>query len=269
MTPPFGRKWRGTKEPIDEGEREEWKSWLKLNIHKKKTISSGPITSWEIDGETVETVANFIFLGSTFSVDGDCSHEIKRRLLLGRKTRTNLGSMLQSRDITNKSPYSQNYCFPVVMYGCESWTITKAECQRIDAFKLWCWRGLLSITWTVRRSNWLILKEIIPECSLEGLMLKLNVKYFDHLIWRANSLEKTLMLGKIEAKRKRGQQWWLDGITDPMDVSLSKLREMVKDGKLVCYSPWANKESDMTERLNKNGSYIITKLNYPGKARIV
>ena len=152
-----------------------------------------------------ETVADFIFLGSKITVDGDCSHEIKRHLLLGRKVMTNLDSILKSRDMTlpKKVHLVKAMVFPVVMYGCESWTIKKAEHQRIDAFELWCWRRLLSIPWTARRSNQSILKEITSGCSLEGLMLKLKLQYFGHLMWRANSFEKTLMLGKIEGRRRR------------------------------------------------------------------
>ena len=169
-------------------------------------MASGPITSWQIDGETVETVADFIFLGSKITVDGDCSHEIKRRLLLRRKVMTNLDSILKSRDIAlpTKARLVKAMVFPVVMYGCESWTIKKAECQRIDAFKLWFCRRLLRVLWTSRRSNQSILKEISPGCSLEGLMLKRKLQYFDHLMWRADSLEKTLMLGEIEGRRRRG-----------------------------------------------------------------
>ena len=157
---------------------------LKLNIHKNKIMTSGPITSWQIDGETVETVADFIFLGSKITADGGCSHEIKRRLLLGRKVMTNLDSIFKSRDITLSTKFHlvNAMVFSVVMYGCESWTIKKAECQRIDAFELWCWRRLLRIPWTARRSNQSILKEIGPGCSLEGLMLKLKLQYFDHLM---------------------------------------------------------------------------------------
>ena len=157
---------------------------LKLSIQKMKIMASGPITSWEIDGETVETVANVILGGSQITADGDCSHEIKRRLLLGRKVMTKLDSILKSRDITlpTKVHLVKAMVFPVVMYGCESWTIMKAECQRIDAFELWCWRRLLRIPWTARRSNQSILKEISPEYPLEGLMLKLKFQYFGHLI---------------------------------------------------------------------------------------
>ena len=169
-------------------------------------MASGPITSWEINGETVERVSDFIFLGSKITADGDCSHEIKRRLLLGRKVMANLDSMLKSRDITlpTKVHLVKAMVFPVVMYGCEGWTIKKAEHRRIDAFELWCWRRLLRIPWPARRSNQSILKEISPGCSLEGLMLKLKLQYFGHLMRRVDSLEKTLMLGGIGGRRRRG-----------------------------------------------------------------
>ena len=177
---------------------------LKLNIQKTKIMASGPITSWQIDGETV---ANFAFLGSNITADGDCSHEIKRRLLLRRKVMTNLDSRLKSRDITlsTKVRLVKAMIFPLVMYGCESWTVKKAECRRIDALELWCWRRLLRIPWTAKRFNQSILKEVSPGCSLEGLMLKLKLQYFGHLKRRADSFEKTLILGKIEGRRKRGQ----------------------------------------------------------------
>ena len=179
---------------------------LKLNIQKTKIMASGPITSWEIDGETVEIVSDFIFEGSKITADGDCSHEIKRLLLLGRKVMTNLDSIFKSRDITlpTKVLLVKAMVFPVVMYGYESWPIKKAEHQRINAFELWCWRKLLRVSWTARRSNQSILKEISPGCSLEGRVLKLKLQYFGHLMRRADSLEKTVMLGKIEGRRRRG-----------------------------------------------------------------
>ena len=181
-------------------------------------MAFGPNTWWQIDGGKLETVTDFIFLDSKITANGDCLHEIKRRLLLGRKAKTNLDSILKSRDITlpTKVHIVKAMVFPVVMYGCESWTIKKADCQRSDAFELWCWRRLLRVPWTARRSNQSILKEISPEYSLEGLMLKLKLQYFGHLMRRADSLEKTLMLGKIEGRRRREQQRmrWLDGITD-------------------------------------------------------
>ena len=182
-------------------------------------MASGPITSWQIDGQTVETVADFIFGGSKITADGDCSHEIKRHLLLGRKVTTNLDSIFKSRDITlpTKVCLVQALVFPVVMYGCESWTIKKAERQIIDAFELWCWRRLLSVPWTARRSNQSILKEISPECSLEGLMLKLKLQYFGHLIQRANLLEKTLMCcERLKAGGEgHGRRWdgWMASLT--------------------------------------------------------
>ena len=180
---------------------ESEKVGLKLNIQKTKIMASRPITSWEIDGETVETVADFIFLGSKITADGDCSHEIKKRLLLGRKVMTNLESIFKSRDITlpTKVCLVKAMVFPVVMYGCESWTVKKAEHRRIDGFELWCWRRFLRVPWTARRSNQCILKEISPGCSLEGLMLKLKLQYFGHLMQRADSFEKTLMLGRLRA----------------------------------------------------------------------
>ena len=185
---------------------ESEKIGLKLNIRKTKIMASGPITPWQIDGETVETVADFIFLGSKITADGDGSHEIKRCLLLERKFMTNLDSIFKSRDITlpTKVHLVKAMIFRVVMYGYESWTTKKAEHQRINAFELWCWRRLLRIPWTAKRSNQSILKEISPGCSLEGLMLKLKLQYFGHLMWRADSFEKTLMLGKIGGSRRRG-----------------------------------------------------------------
>ena len=230
MTSPLWQKQR-IKEPLDESERGEWKNWLKTPFKKRSHgIHSHYFKANRL--ESMKTVRNFILLGSKITVDGECSHEIKKYLILGRKAMTNLDSILKSRDSTLPTMVHlvKAMVFPVVLYGCDSWTIKKAEHQRTDAFELWCWRRLLRIPRTSRRSNMSIIKEISPEHSLEGLMLKLKLQYFSPFLWRTDSLEKTLMLGKTERRKRRGQQRirWLDGITDLMDRNLSKFH-VLKD----------------------------------------
>ena len=233
---------------------ESKKAGLKLNIQKTKIMASDPIISWQTDGETMETVRDFIFLGSKITEDGDCSHEIKRRLLLGRKVMTNLDSILKSRDITvlTKVRLVKAMVFPVVMYGCGSWTIKKAEHRRIDAFELWCWRRLLRVPWTAKRSNQSILKGINPEYSLAGLMLKMKLQYFGHL-------SKNWLIGKVAVAGKDGRReekgttedemvgWyhWLDGHEFKQAPGVGN-----GQGSLECCCPWDRKESDRTELLN-------------------
>ena len=227
---------------------ESEKAGLELNIQKTKIMASGPITSWQIDGETVETVSEFIFLGSKITADGDCNHEIKRRLLLGRKAMTNLDTVVKSRGIillTNVH-LVKAMVFPIVMHGCESWIIKKVECWRINVFQLSCWRRLLRVLWTVRRSNQSILKENNYEYSLEGLMLKLKLQYSAHLMWRADSLEKTLMLGKTEYRRENtgatedemvGWHHWLNAHEFEQTPGDDE-----RQGSLACSSPWGHKD---------------------------
>ena len=227
---------------------------LKLNIQKAKVMASGPITSWQIDGETVETVADFMFLGSKITADGDCSHEIKRRLLLTSKLMTNLDSILKIRYITlpTKVHLVKAMVFPVVTYGCESWTIKKAEHRRIASFELWYWRRLLRVLWTARRSNQPILKEFKPGCSLEGLMLNLKFQYFGHLMWRADSFERPWCwegLGQEEKGMTEGemvgQHHWLDGHGFGWSLGVGD-----GQGGLACYGSWGHKDLDTTEWLN-------------------
>ena len=232
-------------------------------------MASGPITSWQIDEETMETVTDFIFLGSKISADGVWSHEIKRCLLLGRKTMRNLDSILKSRDITlpTKVRLVKYMIFPVVMCECESWTIKKAEHQGIGAFELWCWRRLLRFPWTARRSNQSTPKEVKHEYSLEGLMLKLKLQYFGQLMRRADSLEKTLMLRKFKGRRRGWQKTrWLDGIPDSIDMTLSKLWEMIEgQGRLACCSyrvvrseTWLCDWTDLGDRDNRENWHAAT-----------
>ena len=199
-------------------------------------MASGPITTWQIEGEKVEIVTDFLFLGSKITAESDCSHEIRRWLLLGRKAMANLDSVSKGRDITllTKVHIVKAMVFPVVIYSCESWTVKKTECQRIDAFKLWCWRKLLKVPWTVKRSNQSIFREISPEYSLEGLMRSWNSSIHIHLMWTDDSLEKSLKLGKIEGRRIGGHRMrWLDSIPSAMNMNLGKLWKMVRDRE-----PW-------------------------------
>ena len=225
-------------------------------------MASGPITSWQIDGETMETVTDFIFLDSKITANGDCSHEIKRCLLLGRKAMTNLDSIWKSRDITlpTKVCLVKAMVFPVVMYGSESWTIKKVECWRIDYLELWCWRRLW-VPWTARRSNQSILKEINPEYSL-GLILKLKLQYFGLLMRRTDSLEKTLMAGKIEGGGEGGDRGWDGQMAPPPKWTWvwASSRDGEGQGSLACCSPWGCKESDTTEQLNYKVEWMSRKL---------
>ncbi|KAF7247848.1 putative uncharacterized transposon-derived protein F52C9.6 [Varanus komodoensis] len=227
---------------------------LKLNIKKTKIMASSPLTSWQIDGEEIEVVTDFIFLGSKITADGDCSQEFKRCLLLGRKAMANLDSILKSRDITlpTKMRVVKAMVSPVAMYDCESWTIRKADHKRIEAFELWCWRRLLRVPWTARRSNRSVLEQINPDWSLEGQILKMKLKYFGHLMRRKDSLEKSLMLGTIDGRRRRRQQrmGWLDGVTEAVGFELKwTLRDGGgQEGREGC-CPWGHYGSDTTLRL--------------------
>ena len=225
----------------------------------------GHINAWQIEGEKVEPVTDFLFLSSKITADGDWSHEIKRCLLLGRTVMANLYSILKSRDITllTKVHIVKVIVFPVVMYRCGEWTIKKAECWRIYVFELWCWRRWFRVPWIARRSNQSVLKQINPEYSLEGLMLKLKLQYFGQLMQRADSLEKTMMLGKTEGRRRRGQQRmrWLFGIIDSMDLSMNKLQKMVKGREVWHAAVYGVTGSDMTELLNNSNAYLGRGIN--------
>ena len=240
---------------------------LKLNIQKPKIMASGSITSWQVDGETMETVTDFIFLGSKITADGDCSHEIKRRLLLGRKAMTDLDSILKSRDITlpTKVHLVKAIVFSVVMYGCESWTIKRAEHWRTDAFELWCWRRLLRVPWTAKRSNQSILKEINPKCSLKGLMLKLKLQYFGHLRRRTDSLKRPWCWERLKAKGEgdhRQLDIWMASLT--MDMSLSKLHELVMDRKAwrAAVHGVTKRHNWATELISIDCFLAVTRLNF-------
>ena len=252
ITPPYGRKWRGTKKPLDESERGEWKSWLKAQHSENEDHG---ICSWEIDGETVETVSDFIFLGSKITADGDCSHEIKRRLLLGRNVMTNLDSIFESRDIIlpTKVRLVKAMVFPVVMYGCVSWAIKKAEHWNIDAFELWCWKRLLRVPWIARWSNQSILKEISPEYSLERLMLKLKLQYFGHS-WceELTHWKRPWCWERLKAGGKGDNRGWDGSMALPTQWKWVWANLGVGDGQggLACCSLWGHKESDTTEGLN-------------------
>ena len=254
MTPSYGRKWR-TKEPLVKVKEESEKVGFKLNIQKTKIMASGPITSWQIDEKQWKQLT--LFWGPPKSLQMViAAMKLKDSLLLGRKVMTNLDSILKSRDITlpTKVHLVNAVVFPVVMYGCESWTIKKAECQRIDAFGLWCWRRLLRVPWAASRSDQSILKKISPEYPLEGLMLKLILQYFSHLMWKTDSFEKTLMLGSIEGRRKgdyRGWDGWMTSLTQWRWVWVdSGSWWWPTQGGLACLGPWGCEESDMSEQLN-------------------
>ena len=238
---------------------ESEKVGLKLNIQKTNIMASSPITSWQIDGETGETVADFIFWGSKISADVDCSHEIKRLFLLGRKAMSNLDSVLKSRNITlsTKVHLVKAMVFPVVLYGCESWTVKKAECQRIDAFELWCWRGLLRVPWIARRSN-LIPKGNQPWVFTGKTDAEAEAPVPQSPDVKSQVIGKDPDAGKIDGRRRGRQRMrWLDDITDSKDISLSKLWEIVGDWKPGCCGPWGHKESDKTERLSTAQHMIV------------